>query len=104
MREASTPAICLERPVGQIRPAQLADTDVEEEVAHVEGKAGAAKVMNDERREDNQDDCDEEPEKPDQEARHTITSQDCHGLELPAKTESMQGTDQLMAPSGRRLR
>jgi hypothetical protein len=37
-------------------PAQLVDTGVEEEVADVEGKAGAAKVVNDQGRQDNQDD------------------------------------------------
>ena len=65
---------CLARVAGQIGPAQLADTDVEEEVADVEGKARAAKVMNDQRRQDNQDDRHKNPEQPDQEARHTVTS------------------------------
>lgn len=47
---------------GQISPAQLADAYVEEEVADVEGKARAAKVMNDQRRQDNQDDAHKNPE------------------------------------------
>ena len=84
-------------------PAQLADTHVEEEVADVDGTTGAAKVMNDKRRQDNQDYRNEKPEQPDQEARHTV-SQGCHGFELPAKTESMQATDEIMAPPGWPLR